>query len=171
MNDSALDRFDRAIDDAARQLTAGDPPPHFRAAVMARVGKRSGADRRWLIVPLAAAAALAGLFVIERAPRSDEIPMRPVVRHGDIALGRTVDAPFATSTAVKTPATTVGTAPRRLRPAVIDPSPVTAMAPAPLAVAPLVVDDLESGPSTRLDPLQPIAPLAIAPLDPEGDQP
>jgi hypothetical protein len=172
MDDSGLDRLDRAIDDAARQLTAGDPPLHFRAAVIARLGKSGRAERRWLIAPLAAAAVLAGLFVIERAHRGNEIPVRPAVRPADIALRRTADAPPVRPAAADTSAAaTVRAAPRRLPPAPIDPSPVTALAPDALAVAPLVVGDLESGPSTRLDPLQPIAPLAIAPLDAEGDHP
>src|SRR5689334_4126215 len=81
--------LDRAIDEAARQLTAGEPTPDFRAAVIARLGRSDPRHGRWLIAPLAVAAALAGIFVtltVERTQRGIERPARPIQR-GDIAIG------------------------------------------------------------------------------------
>jgi hypothetical protein len=105
MDDKRQDSFDRAIDEAARALTDGEPSPRFRAAVIARVtgAGRRGTHRAWLLAPLAAAAVLAGLLVAQYEYRD-----APPVRQADIALGVT-SSPAAPGTSTQHPAPAPGT--------------------------------------------------------------
>src|SRR5712692_10259977 len=60
--------IDRAIDDVARRLTAGEPDGAFRARVQARIESGESTRRRWsgawVISPLAAALVVAVVVVV-----------------------------------------------------------------------------------------------------------
>ncbi len=181
MSDDAV--LDRAIDEVAREMTVGEPSAAMRAHVTARIADAPPALPRSIGRSAIAAAAIVALALVTYLARRQPDGAREVVaaRHG-------VEAPAATHTAVPRaapprPATTAvaTTAPRshggrRLTTSsrmATPPSDIDSIAPpplgvVPLGVVPLGVDDI--GPPPMDVPfLEPIAPLAVAPLG-EGDR-
>jgi hypothetical protein len=182
----ADDRLDPMIDDAARQMTVGEPPADLRARVLARIG--SGPHRSWHWRPAWALSSLAVSVILAvlmlRGPwRSQAGPDPGATDTKDTADVR-LTAP-AEATAVRRslgpggmfkqprkPDTTDGegngaiarfagaaTSGLALNPLDIEPLGVDAMEPT--ALAPLGVDALESIDVPRLA----VAPLEVAALE------
>jgi hypothetical protein len=176
MSDELLDR---AIDAVARQMTAAAPPDAaaFRRRVLARLAdkdvRRSWFDvrrstfgvPRWVMIPVAAAIAIA--VFVTRAPHQEKRPA-PVDMSATAPTGRLrPDAPARAPSELPRPSTTVARVPAAR------PSPFAVASPDPpiqqndvasIAVVPLDVDAL-SQESIQLERLDPIAPIAVAPLD------
>lgn len=172
------DALDRAIDDVARAMTAGEPHGDLRARVMARVeanaprGARRVQSRRWRAALAAAALALIVVIayretkpMIRLDPEATTATHTPPVQLNPdtttVARGPRPSGPAMTSRAGSGT-----TPPKRIA---IPPSPLDALAPAPLAVSPITASDLDT-PSIDLPPLDTIPPMAIAPLGDEGDR-
>ena len=170
--------IDHAIDEVAREMTAGEPHGDLRARVMARV-KAPGDARlkpsRYVLSAFAAAVVLVALVAYrETRPTPSTVRLKPDTTYATAAVP-TPELPAAVEQAarpaVNTPAKPRTAAARR---AVIPPSAIDALTPPPLDVAPIVVDDLDADPlhlqPLDLHPLDTIAPIAVAPLGPEGDR-
>ena len=200
------DDIDRAIDDVARDLTAGEPDGAFRARVMARI--ESGGARRgwsaWILSPVGVAAvtliALAGAWSY-RAYRSPATSAPSALRRASpeltgntseqrrerlalhppetIALQRderpTVASALVAPTArrVETAEPTKGA--RAFQASVRLPasSGVGSLAPQSLTVPSIALAPIDRGDSIqpidradsiRLQQLEPIAPIDVAPL-------
>jgi len=61
--------FDHAIDAVARDLTAGDPPTHLRARVLARLDERPARRPVWLMAVACAVVVVAALVLTHRHPQ------------------------------------------------------------------------------------------------------
>jgi hypothetical protein len=179
------DHIDRAIDEVARELTAGEPDAAFRSRVVARiaVGSRAVTPRRawWIVAPLAAAAAIAIAVALFAGRARSNVATPTTARH-------------------EAPATTEAAAPRGENPATASParsdapvspivradasrgrkpdvsyiittsSEVAALAPPPLAVPSIAIEPIDRGPSIRLQQLAPIERIEVAPLDADDIQ-
>jgi hypothetical protein len=184
------DAVDRVIVEVAREMTAGAPGADLRARVMARIdetrtprararhGARGFQPGAWRAALAAAAMALFGSVVyhqIAAGPRGPALRTYPATSEADVrrpgppgpgATGSAGPAATATSTTIVT------AGPKRpalLSRVAIAPSPIDALAPPPLALAPLAVDtDLSAAP-LDVAPIDTIAPIALAPID-EGDR-
>src|SRR3989442_14162911 len=70
--------IDRAIDDAAREMTAGEPDGAFKARVLARIESGESVRRTWraawILAPLAAAAAIVIAMVMVSRSAGDSRP-------------------------------------------------------------------------------------------------
>ena len=172
----SADVIDRTIDGVAREMTAGEPHGAMRARVMARIDA-SGANRaRWL-GPRAAlgttAAAAAAIALIAAVAYREARPAAPTTRRPATVAADVHLRPDATAPRPAAPVAPVGLAQRRQtsaeRRAPIAPSPIDALAPPPLAVAPMSIPDLSPTP-IEFGPLDYIPPIAVAPLG-EGDRP
>src|SRR5438093_12696906 len=88
--------INRAIDDIARELTAGEPDGAFKARVIARIESGESVRRTWraawIIAPLAAAAAIAIVVVMVSRPARDSRLMPAAAQ-----TVRLTDPPKATS--------------------------------------------------------------------------
>jgi hypothetical protein len=77
--------LDRAIDEVARELTAGEPDGAFRARVMARI--ESGASRRvwstWVMAPMPIAALIVIALVAMWSYRIYRSPERLALQEGE----------------------------------------------------------------------------------------
>jgi hypothetical protein len=174
------DHIDRAIDEEAHALTAGEPDAAFRARIVARLDQDGPARRAWWIVaPLAAAATIA-IAVTMWSMRDRTTPAAP----NPAVARRETPAPQPRPPRVDTPAaperTTAANAARaertappraaRNRGASVTAGPseasvVAELAPPPLDVPSIAVAPIDRGPSLQLDQLAAIAPIAVAPLD------
>jgi len=151
-----LDKLDRAIDRAVREMLDVEPRADLRARVVRRIeagagkgGSRTAPTLSWILVPFAAAALIALAVFVAR--RSEPVVLSPVV-----ADAPDVNLPAATRpdlpSAIETP---VGQPPATARDA-----RATGPAGARGAVA-TVADDA----SVRLAPLNTITPIAVAPIE------
>ena len=166
MSDERRDgAIDLAIDEVARQMTAGELSSDFRARVVARIAD-GGRPRRtwraaWILSPLAAAAVLAVAIFVARfqflhpsSPSTIAQATRPV----ESAARPSPSAPGAEMVPE-------GPAPHRA------PQPghtyarteIDALAPPPLEVAPLGLEVLPTA-SIAVSQLDAIAPIAVEPL-------
>lgn len=158
------DALDRAIDRVACEMTAGDPHGDLRARVMERVRQDTGGQARSRHAWAGAMAAAAIVLVALAAYRE----MWPSVRRpapsgpGVVASG---PGPGVVAQAPNRPAVHT----RARVPVVIPPSPIDALAPPPLTMDSLAVDDLSTAP-LDVRPLDTITPMVIAPLGDEGDR-
>ena len=153
----------RMIDDVARDMTAGDPAPDFRARVMEQVSAPSPARRlpefvsTWRAATVAAAVVIAAIGVSVSRPFRTSEPSRPIAR---------VSTPSAPVVAPPDPATNVE-APAQ--------AAAVRRAPAPQPSASLVewrarrIPALESLAALELEHIQPaglsISQLSVMPLD------
>jgi hypothetical protein len=174
------ERVNDAIDEVARQTTAL-APPDLRRAVMARItgaaGRRSPfAVRRWVMVPLAAAAAIVIAIVVGRdrdvrhgnsaapqarvAPDTTEAPAQR--REPETAASAAAEAapPLRSSAARDRLVASANGDARVLEPAV----PVDSIAVAPLTVDVLTTDAMQ------MERLEAVASIVVAPLDPTDIQ-
>jgi hypothetical protein len=162
---------DRAIDEVAHEMTAGEPRGDLRARVMHRVttNARRGPSR-YLVPAFAAAAIVIAVMIAYRAGRP-EVRLRP-------------DTTTATTATTPPPLPHVGPVAglpppreaiahtglaRSVRRVAILPSPIDALAPPPLTMDSLTVDRLSAAP-LDVTPLDTVAPIVIAPLGDEGDR-
>ena len=168
------ERVNGAIDAVARQMTALEPPD-LRRKVMAQIAgedvRRSTAGvrrspfvvRGWVIVPLAAAVALAVYVAREPAPHA------PSRREPETAADRAKPAApvVAQESAKAAPALRAtarladarGPGPRAKAERETPDSPID-----PITVSPLAVDTLAPE-SIQIPRLDAIAPMTVAPLD------
>jgi hypothetical protein len=175
------DHIDRAIDDVARELTAGEPATAFRARVMARL-ERGGSRRRWpawLMTPLPIAAMI---LIALAAAWSYRSPERLALHPGETRAlhpGETLALRPVEKTAIRPGEKILQPAAARLaRPTSPDPararittrSDVAALAPTPLGVPSIALARIDRGESIQLQQLEPIAPIDVAPLDPSGTE-
>jgi hypothetical protein len=188
--------LDRAIDEVARALTAGEPGAAFRARVLARV---AGGDRfrrswraAWIAAPMAAAAAAIAIVAVlvshsasDRRPRpfganASDRRLRP---SGPGASDRGPD-PFGPGTqraavdreaGPKAPALQTSREPQVPNPDRISnpesriPSAVAALAPPALSVDSIALAPIGSGDPLEVPQLAAPPPLNIPPLDIEKE--
>jgi hypothetical protein len=158
-SDSAIDR---AIEQAARELIAGEPSPAFPMRVIQRLDERRGIRRSaWLLSPIAVAAAVLIAFWL-RTPNSEH-PEHEELGARAIHLTASVPdrpAPQLTSAIEIThdPMPVAGQ------------SAVSALAPPQLEVPSLVLTAMPVGESIEIPVLETIAPITVAPIgDPQGE--
>ena len=165
MDASALDR---AIDDAAREMTAAELDNAFRARVMARLDERRPYwQSPWVASPIAVAIVIVLLLVSTRSPRTPTSSVaigggRVPLTARSIPLATTLPAP---ETPVVEPdkATTTRRASRD--------SLVAALAPARLEVPSLALTAIDRGESIQVPELESIAPITVAPIgEPQGER-
>lgn len=185
MFDNAINR---AIDEVAREMTAGEPSADLRARVTARIDAAGnmGAQRvqpggrAWrLAFASAAFAAVAIVLLAVFAYREN----RPIVRGpGPSGAGLSAGHPLTADSARQgRPTESAGRpgadVPGAIEPArsvparhrlAITPSPIDQLAPPRIDVAPLAIDDLDA-PPLDVPPLESIAPIEVAPLG-QGEQ-
>ena len=185
--------IDRTIDEVGRDMTAGEPAHHFRSRVLARIEARQHPERpTWQPRMIAAAAVaviaaiVAGTVVVKRlrgpettAPRTTATVATP----GD--RGRETDAASEWTTPPARVDVTLGggagvsgrrsdrgaqtTAPHReMRASLTD--GIAALAPPPLEAESIAFGELAAPPPLAVEQLEPIAPIAVAPLG-EGVRP
>jgi hypothetical protein len=80
-----MTEMDRLIDDAARSITAHEPPPHLRARVLARLDERRSPHRAWVLIPVAASAAAVLMTIAVMKNRPAHLPETAVAPSTDIA--------------------------------------------------------------------------------------
>ena len=182
------ERLDAAIDETARQMTAGEQGADFRVRVMARVEARPRAAAMWR--PLYAGAAVAALILIalvvsrdrklpQRPPQSAPAPM--VRLKPDPTYENTIrlpppprggyggpTKPDPTHVLLK-PDPTYSVVAQGFSPAIADLEPLMTD---PLELESIAVGALVPNDSIHLEPLPPAAPIAVPPLavDNEGDR-
>ena len=187
MNESDLDA---AIDDVAREMTAGELDPAFRARVLDRLepGLRSrdwgfgiwvfGPSGRWrsALAGLTVAAIIVAAVVVFRGRQEGAITVSPIAR-----------APAAPATpaqaGISTSRPPLAGPPVAYRPVRLKPdatyeglaramSEVDALAPPPLDVPSIALAGLPAPESIQLNQLQTISPIAVAPLaaDDQGER-
>ena len=182
---------DRAIDEGARQMTAGEPDIAFRARVLARIGSgatpRANVRAAWVLSPFAAAAAIAiAVFVargVQPGERRKAPRAAPAVAQTVASADRMPETPglqdnvrltaFAKASAVKKPDTT--DAKVRLKPdtTYARVPEIDALAPPLLNVTSIDVAPMAPTDSIRVERLDTIAPITVAPLEssaPANDQ-
>ena len=153
--------FDKAIDEAVREMLDVEPRADLRARVMRQIaGKNQSRKLLWTAVPLAAAATLIlALFLPSKTGVDQQMPT-PVVKSTPPNAPPTVPSPV-----VRTPQRSVpqvvpphviatGPSPASSRPRRIEPS--TRMAAAAVYAA---ADD-----TTGIEPLNALTPIEMAPL-------
>lgn len=163
--------IDSAMDEVARQMTAGAPSPRFRARLLARVEARRVEPGRWTLpaIALAAPVIVVALFVLvnRTADRGSREPG---------AAAPMAAAPRRTTPSSPPPVASPPS-PRRVRPVrppmhlPIEASELDALAPPALAVTSIAVAGIPSPPSISVEPLADVQPLAVVALDQsEGDR-
>ena len=169
------ERFDRVIDEVARQMTEGELPGDFRARVIARLDSGDRPRRlwpaAWVLSPIAVAAVvIVAIFVARGVQDRDVAPTR---------ANQTVQVPPSPQSGFRgtsTPDTaheglhdTGRKSVRRPGPSgLVATSDLDALAPPRLEVAPLDVEALSTA-SIAVPQLDAIAPIAVEPL-PANDQ-
>jgi hypothetical protein len=168
------ERLDQAINEVARQMTAGELPSDFRARVVARIAE-GGRPRRtwraaWILSPMAAAAVVAvAIFVARVQPRERGLEKAAQHPSSPSTIARATSpvesAGRPGSSAPSAEAAPKGPAPHRA------PQPshtyatteIDALAPPLLEVAPLGLEVLPTA-SIAMSQLDAIAPIVVEPL-------
>src|SRR5262245_57659332 len=183
-NDSSDGAIDRAIDDVARGMTAGEPNGALRARVMARIAgpQRAWWRSPWVLSPLALAAIVMIAVVVwdresDRGPEKAALQRRPfTIAAFTMPSSRRSSLEFNASESGRPLAThepdaglTPGTTYARE-------SAVAALAPPPLdmpsiALGQLAVERITPGETIQLPELETITPITVAPIgDPQGER-
>jgi len=172
MDDSALDR---SIDEAARQMTAGEPSPYLRARVLARLDDRPRWRAAWIVAPMAlgAAVVLALAVSYRSTPVRPEAPAPAVVASRGTAATAVEAAPASGTVAPSTTAPAGETRQPSARGTAADrPSEIDALAPSELDVPSIALTEMDPAESIQLPPLDVIAPIAVQAIgEPEGEKP
>jgi len=174
MSERFTNDVDRAIDEIARELTAGEPGAAFRTRVLARIASGARAQRRWraawMAAPLSAAALIAVAVATTwyRSPSLRQAQGAPSASSGErLALQRPEEPRTANPeprTQHREPGTrTLNPEPRTLNPVA---SAVAALAPAPMSIDSIALAPIAAADSLKLQQLEPPPSLAVAPLDP-----
>jgi hypothetical protein len=185
LTDEALDR---AIDEAARQLTDAEPRAGFRRRVLGRLESprprwtfASGADGRrspgllWAGGSFALAAMLLAIFMYGGARREHVDPPAtarvesPAAPSTSLGAAGSSSQPSTAGAADITPMPRVDSRADRRVPrmavndgAAPDIEPLTSP---PIDVTSIAIDRLKPGPSIAIAQLEPIPPIRVAPLD------
>jgi hypothetical protein len=189
MGASDIDDIDRAIDEAANALTAGDPGAAFRARLMDRLTERRRPRRMlpWTLSAAAIAAAIVAAVMVGRpaGPREHAGDTQPALLSSrSLATGASAGARTPDATAgVRPPEAGAGapitrTAGRRPEGATARGLDSTIGAPAPdrLEVEPIetpsiALDRLDQPEALTMPELEPVEPIVIAPIGiPEGER-
>jgi hypothetical protein len=187
--------IDAAIDDAARQMTAGAPGGDFRARVLARLGERepfSGSRRiAWTLAPIAAAIIIvllvAGRFGGRGDRRIDNSTTSPQSTRNvqpqpqrqppaEVSAAQSQTRQTSTSVRLKPDTTYTRDGIRRTaggrRAPSVAPAEADALVPPPLDVESIRLAALPAADSIGVAPLETIEPIDVAPLAaPEIDEP
>jgi len=158
--------LDRAIDEATRAMTAGEPGSDLRARVLARIDTPRRAWNIW--IPAFAAAAMIVALVVAISVRSvrlqPEPPSTPTVAlKPDVTYTPHTSTPQVATTDTPGPKTRPPSPPSIAPPAFEDETPS-------IDIPRIAVDALAPDASLDLQPLDTIAPIAITPIDAEGDR-
>ena len=161
---SSDNAIDRAIEQAARELIAGEPSPAFRVRVMERLDDRHGIRRSvWLLPPIAVAVVVLIAFWL-RTPSREHSDHEELHARAIHLIASVPDRPAQ----LLTPAS-------EIRPD-HDPTPVAgqsvvaALAPPQLEVPSLLLTEMPVGESIGIPELETIAPITVAPIgDPQGE--
>jgi hypothetical protein len=152
-DDVRSDSLDALIDDTARAMTAGEPPPHLRAAVTACIDSRGG---RWRAPAYAMAVATIVLALAGLWHRSGDqaVPVATPQRSDAIAAETPRAEPAAQPEPVARPVEAVrprlATAERLDAPApplMVEPLEVPELAVSEIDVPPVTVDALPAPPA------------------------
>jgi hypothetical protein len=170
--------IDAAIDEAARELTAGDPGPEFRVRVMERIERAPKVllPRRLVAVGVAIAAIVAIAVMVRLTPqpmngnRPEATEVRQKPDSTEVRLKP--DSPYES----RPPAPKSAFGGPRKPPSVYVrsdiPSEIEPLATPPLDLESIAVPALDADASLRIDPLPSAPSIAVAPLgaEPEGDR-
>jgi hypothetical protein len=160
------ERIDRAIDDVARELTAGAASAQFTARVIERIDRRRPLWRAaWVLAPIGAAAMIAAAIVNWPAPPGPgSATSQPAAIPTPIAKTPTHETPVK-----PTPEQTRGPVERIISHPQItaraQASPIDALAPPPLDLIPITVPDIQLDPIAT-PPIEDVASITITPLEP-----
>jgi hypothetical protein len=160
---------DRLIDDAARSITAHEPPPYLRARVLARLDERRSPRRAWLLIPIAVSAAAVLVIVVLNSNHSAQpntVSLAPSTTIARTAPDRVeiLDAAHASPNG----STTIAVGANR------DASSKEAAAwreelmPSLPAIAALGITEIQ--PDTLTIPQLTMKPLVVAPIDDNNNQ-
>lgn len=190
MDDNAIDS---AIDDVAKEMTAGELHASFRARIVERIDA-GDAGRSWFVGSWFHVRALAGVAVVAavlvvswlqlRQPRHAS---RPAITEPAVASQRSEDRSLQVeqsepperrslrierSTPPESRSLPTGAPRSRRLNVAIAASDVDALAPPPLDVESIAVAELPPPASIQLDHLQTVASIAVAPLstDDQGER-
>src|SRR5262245_42906040 len=156
------DIIDRLIDDAARQMTAGEPGAAFRAQVMDRLNapRRSWWRSPWLLSPAAVAAlVLIALAVVRRGPGAPA--ERAMLPSRSIAAVAALVAQEPAPAVARAGDTSAVSGPRQPARAGLA-SAVAALAPPLLEVPSIALDRIAPAESIQVPELDTISPIALA---------
>jgi hypothetical protein len=161
-------RLDRAIDEVAREMTAGEADTNLRVRVLADIERPRPFAWRPVFAAACAAGAVIALVIVAGRGR----PQRSTIA---LAPSATVPAPSATvpalSATVPAPSAKVLAAngPAARGPAAPNPYAGPPLEEAPLTVEPMVVAPITPVELTGPEQLPSIAPISVAPLDAQGE--
>jgi hypothetical protein len=172
------EQIDAAIDETARQMTAGEPGADFRVRVMARIGVGSRlsvgafAIRWWrpALAGLSVAALIVIALVVSRDRKSPQRPPQsapaPVVRlKPDPTYENTVrlpPSPLRGYDGPRKPDPTYSVVAQGFSPAIADLEPLMTD---PLELDSIAVGALAPDDSIHIEPLPLASPIAVTPLD------
>jgi hypothetical protein len=179
------DRIDAAIDETARQMTAGEPRTDFRVRVVERIGGRPRTTAMWR--PAVAALSVAALFIIgfivmrehpqprTSAPPPVRLVLDTAAKPVDVGpkanagAGFEVAQGFSPAIAALKGCATGNCEPVSGRDFSHD---VDALNVPPLELDSIAVAALPPDDSMHIEPLPPAAPIAVTPLgvENEGDR-
>jgi hypothetical protein len=154
--------IDRAIEQAARELIAGEPSPAFRLRVIERLDERRWIRRSpWLWSPIAVAAVVL-IAVALRTPHREP-------PHRDELYARAIHLLASVPNRSAPPLTSTIEIRHESTPAAGQ-SVVLALAPPRLEVSSLLLTTMSAGASIEIPELETIAPITVAPIgDPQGE--
>jgi hypothetical protein len=179
------EQIDAAIDETARQMTAGEPGGDFRARVMARIDARPRGARLWrpALAALAVAAVMGiGTFVLREHPQPGTIASREVRLKPDATYQAKPEPPMVRLKPDPTYENNVAKANARgaievaqgFSPAIAPDTTydLEALRTPELELEPIAVASLAAGDSIHIDPLPSVPSIAVTPLgvDNEGDR-
>jgi hypothetical protein len=162
------EQIDTAIDETARQMTAGEPGADFRARVVARLDAGSRAMAMWrpaLAVLSVAAMLVIGLVFLREQPRPQQI-LLPQVRLAPDATAKPAEVKPDIPEVRLPPSPLGGFGGPRKPDATYDLEPLTT---APLDLDSIAVTALAASDSIHIDPLPPAPSIAVTPLDVENE--
>ena len=172
MDDSAIDR---AIDETARAMTAGEPGGAFRAQVMERLEERPAVRRPMGIVWSTVAAAAIALAVLVGRGRPSLAPVAPSqaarvdLSARPLPMVTALPARAAAAVRFQSGPGNLEEAQQSVRPA--GDSDLAALAPSRLDVPSLVLTVMPPGDSIQVQELETIQPIMVTPIgEPQGER-
>jgi hypothetical protein len=165
MRDSAIDR---AIDEVAAEMAAGQPSASFRGEVMKRLDQPREVRWWWMVSPVAAVALL--VCAVLFGPDAVRSPKTPADMARRVPLTGRATSLEGMTVAGHDPLPIIRQPSRQSAgPQQFD-SAVAALAPPPLDIPLLTVDALGPAESIHVSSLESIAPITLAPIGaPQGE--